>query len=383
MRTSYSQNSTYISCPKHWDMSYNDKWEADSEGASMYFGSAVDAAVTDMLMAKPDWLQTFYDRWNKAYSFGQATQIFDNPDIIYGYKDFDEHVLEDKDFTQILNWAIQLNLAANIVLNAPPNTIPKKELVELYKNIAALKKNPYKSPTNDEMVFFNRVSWLSMKRKGKILLNAFNTQFLPKVKRVISTQQRASLTDPVTGDSIVGFIDMVLEIEGYSKPVIFDLKTAGMPYSQEDIDLTQQLTLYAGMKGADYNTDLVGYVVLCKNIPKTTVSTCKSCGNIKSGRHKTCEAVINGVRCGGEWDDVIKPDPQVQVLVESKTPAQIDDLLMDIGNIIIAMKNRIVYKNTSKCTNWYGGLCPFFNACHKNDFSGLVKKNSGGSSNGP
>lgn len=365
-------------------MSYNEKWESVVEGASIYFGSAIDAAVTDMLLGKPDWLLTFYDRWNKAYSFGQSTQIFDNDDITYSYKDFDEHVLEDKDWATVLNWAIQLKLGANAVLNSTPHALPKAEMLLLYKSIAGKKKNPYLSPTVDEMKFFNRISWLSMKRKGKLLLGAFHTQFLPKVKKVIATQQRASIQDPNTGDSIVGFVDMILEIDGYPKPVIFDLKTAGMPYNQEDIDLTQQLTLYSAMKGAEHNTDLVGYVVLCKNIPKTSVSTCKVCGNVKTGKHKTCESVTSGKRCGGDWDEKVVPDPQVQVLVEKKSPAQINDLLLDIGNIILAMKNGIVYKNVSKCTNWYGGLCPYYNACHKNDYSGLVKKgNSNANSNGP
>lgn len=376
MQTSFSKNSTYISCPKHWWLSYIEKYEATQEGASTYFGSAIDAAVTDLLNGKSfdEAKVTFYDRWNKSYSFGESTQIFDNDDIIFGYKDFDADLFEPKDLIVMENWAKQSNLAHTA------QSI--KDIVALYSAISKKKRNPYLQASSDEMKFFNRVSWLSMKRKGKILLKAFHEQFMPKVRKVVSTQQRATLKDPNTNDSIIGYIDMVLEIDGYSKPVIFDLKTAGQPYDQEDIDLTQQLTLYAAMKGQDYNTDLVGYVVLCKNIPKTTVSTCKSCGNTKNSRHKTCDALVGGKRCGGEWDEKVVPSPEVQVLVEKKTPQQVNDLLLDIGNIVLAMKNEIVYKNVSKCTSWFGGICPYFNACHKNDFSGLVKKGSS-NNNGP
>ncbi len=368
MQTSHSKNSMYISCPQAWDMSYNQKWEGINEGASLYFGSAIDTAVMEMLQGKPDWLITFYDRWNKAYSFGKATKVFDNPDIMYAHKDFDIDVLEDKDIPVIEQWAQQLNLLATGV------TLNRNDVASLHGTISKKKKNPYLTVTPDEMIMFNRLSWLSMKRKGKILLESFNTQFMPKVKKVLSTQQRASINDPNTGDSIIGYVDMILEIEGYSKPVIFDLKTAGQPYKQEDIDLTQQLTLYAAMKGQEFNTDLVGYVVLCKNIPKKYVSTCKNCGNVKTGKHKTCEALVAGKRCGGEWNEVVTCAPEVQVLVQKKTPQQINELLLDIGNIILAMKNNIVYKNVSKCTNWYGSLCPFYGACHKNDYSGLRKK---------
>lgn len=368
IKTSHSQNNTYIACPTHWDMSYNQGYSNPIEGASTYFGSAVDAAVGDMLEGKQDWLKTFYDRWNKSWSFGKSTQIFDNPDIIYGHKDFDVHVLEAKDYPQLELWAKQLNLIAS---NSTPTPL---ELVDLYKTCAEIKKNPFKNITPDQLTYFNRASWLSMKRKGKLLLNAFHTQFYPKVKRVLATQQRATIKDDVSGDAITGFIDMVLEIDGYDKPIIFDLKTAGMPYSQEDIDLTQQLTLYAAMKGNEYNTDLVGFVVLCKNIPKKSVHTCDSCGHIKTGRHKTCDNVINGNRCGGNWTETVTPEPVVQVMIEKKTPQQIQMLLSDIGNIILAMKSGIVYKNTSKCNDWYGARCPFYNACHNNDYSGLVKR---------
>lgn len=377
IKTSYSQNNTYKDCPKHWQMLYKEGWEGKIEGSSLYFGSAIDAGVTAMLDGKPDWLQVFYDRWNKSWNFGKSVVIFDNPEITYGYKDFDEYVLEDKDFQTLTTWALQLNLvpAAQIVLFSSPGAVLKTEMITLFKDIAGKKKNPYKTPTASEMIFYNRASWLSMKRKGKILLNSFNTQFFPKIKRVIATQQRAQIQDPNTGDTITGFIDMVLEIDGYDKPIIFDLKTAGQPYTQQDIDLTQQLTLYAAMKSGDYNTDLVGYVVLCKNIPKDSVSTCKTCGNVKNSAHKTCNALdANGLRCNGVWDEKTVCKPEVQVLVEKKDVNQINDLLIDYGNIILAMKQEIVYKNTSKCTNWYGGVCPYFNACHKNDYSGLNNK---------
>lgn len=368
-KTSHSQNNTYIACPQHWNLSYNEGWANPIEGSSTYFGSAVDAAVSDMLEGGKDYIKTFYDRWNKSWSFGKSTQIFDNPDIVFGHKDFDKDILEPKDYPQLEAWAKSLNLMT------PTATPTPQELVALYKTTANAKKNPFVKITNDQLVYFNRASWLSMKRKGKVLLEAFHTQFYPKITKVIATQQRATLKDEATGDSVTGFIDMVLEIQGYDKPIIFDLKTAGMPYDQENIDLTQQLTLYAAMKGNDYNTDLVGFVVLCKNIQKITTNTCQTCGNLRNGRHATCDALkADGTRCKGTWTEKVTPAPVVQVLIEQKTPQQVNDLLGDVGNLLLAMKQKIVYKNVDKCNNWYGGPCPFYNACHKGDYSGLVKK---------
>ena len=361
-RTSYSQNSTYINCSKHWHYAYVEKWESGVMGASLYFGSAMDAGVTAMLEGKSDWLNVFKDRWHRAYSFGTATQVYDNPEVVYSNKDFDEYVFEPKDIVTLEQYVVELNLNS---LNP----------IQLYKDIAARKKNPYKSISAVELQFFNRASWLSLRRKGELLLNAFHTQFYPKITKVVSTQQRGTITDQGTGDSIVGYIDMVLEIQGYNKPIIFDLKTAAQPYDQEDIDLTQQLTLYSAMKGQDYGTDLVGYVVLCKNIPKEDVSYCSKCSHKKNGRHKTCDSVLtDGSRCNGTWIDTKVCSPQIQVLVQQKSQEQINDLLIDSGNIILAMKNGINYKDTSKCNNWYGGTCPYKDLCWKGDSSGLRKK---------
>jgi hypothetical protein len=34
---------------------------------------------------------------------------------------------------------------------------------------------------------------------------------MPKIKRVISTQKRSKISDPNTGDEIIGYVDMILE----------------------------------------------------------------------------------------------------------------------------------------------------------------------------
>jgi hypothetical protein len=129
------------------------------------------------------------------------------------------------------------------------------------------------------------------------------------------------------------------------------------------------------MEAKNHNTDLVGYIVLNKNVQKDVLNHCGKCGAKKSTRHQTCNAVLSdGSRCGGNWIETMVPKPEVQIMVDKKTPEQIEDLLLDSGNIILAMKNNIVYKNTNKCNDFYGGLCPMINLCHKKDATGLIKK---------
>lgn len=366
-KTSYSQNSMYIRCPKAWEWNYKKRLVSKDSGASLFFGSAIDNAAMNILEGK-DYVAKFEADLIKQYHFGKESIFFDNPDVVYSHQDFDPLCLEQSDFDQMAMWAQHGGFCKKGVI--PDN----EQLIEYYKTCAKAKKNPYRKMKPEQELYFNRCSWLGLRRKGFLLLETFKKEFVPKVTKVHATQKRADIKDEVTGDSVMGFIDMVLELEGYDKPIIFDLKTAARPYGQEKIDLTTQLTLYAGMKGGEYNTDLVGYVVLSKNIQYDTVATCKTCGHVRTSTHKTCDNKVNGKRCHGEWDVKVTPKPEIQVLIQQKTQKDIEDLFSDIGNILLAMKNGIIYKNTDACTNWFGGKCPYYNACHNNDTSDLVKK---------
>lgn len=369
MKTSYSQNNTYITCPKLWYYQYIEGYYSETEGSSLYFGTAIDRAVSEMLEGNNDWLKTFYFNWDGQMKDGKLLKIFDNNKITYSHKDFDSDLLETKDYLELEKWAKELQLIGQT------NNPTPEQLVKLFKDASKAKSSPYLKITDNQFKYFNRCSWLGLKRKGKILLNAFHDQVKPKIKAVLSTQKRSKIEDPATGDQVVGFVDMILEFEGYDKPIIFDLKTSSFPYDEHQLATSPQLTLYAAMEAKNHNTDLVGYIVLNKNIAKDELNHCQKCGCKKTTRHQTCNAVLSdGTRCGGTWLTTKVPKTEVQIMVDKKTTEQIEDLLLDTGNIILAMKNHIVYKNTNKCNDFYGGLCPMINLCHKNDKTGLIKK---------
>lgn len=363
VRTSYSQNSTYKECPQHWHWKYKEKLIAPEMGASLYFGSAVDEAVMAMLDKKDNYLEIFHQNWHTHTNRkNEKEQIFDDELVLYSYNDFDADLMGTKEITQLTEWAKELKLTNN-------------DPIELFKSIVSIKKNKYKKMTKSQKKYFNRANWLCLDVKGEILVNSFKDQFLPKIKKVYATQKFGRVTDPNTGDTILGAMDFVAEIEGYEGPIILDLKTAARPYTQDHIKFSEQLPLYAAMFSDQYQTNLVGYVVLVKNINKNKTAKCKSCGSIKTSSHRTCDYEYdNGKRCHGEWDEVIEIAPEVQTLITTVPDERINSILVDYGNIIEAMRQEIVYKNTNKCTNWYGGLCPYFKACHENDISGLKKK---------
>lgn len=370
MRTSYSQSSTFKDCSQHWYWRYKEKYEGEDSGASTFFGSAVDSAVMHLLEGGID---TFKEEFSKLWYKQKDRKkndiiIYDNDNIIFGYADFDKDVLTESNMQTLEEQIKELGLH-----------YLGKDGVTVYKAVAKIKKNPYKRIKQNELKYFNRASWLSMHQKGLILLDSFYEQFYPRIEKVLTTQKFALLKDNETGDIIQGVIDMVLKLKNHDKPIIFDLKTASKAYTQEQIDFSDQLTLYAAMEGSKFNTDQVGYVVLSKNINKDKESFCISCGHKKQGKHRTCNNQITTAegtitRCNGTWEDKVLLKPKVQVLIQTKSDKEIERVLNEQINIIMAMKNNTIFKNTSKCSAWYGGICPYKKLCWEGDATGLTKR---------
>lgn len=332
--------------------------------------------------------KTFENLWTAGRDFkGKPTQVFDNDKINFAHADYDEDVINNfaKDTVPVIvKWMQELKLDQQFV-----NTNMEPDWRAAYSACSKAKKNPYKRIPPNFLAFFNRMSWLSMYYKGLLLIESFEQQFLPKIEKVLAVQKHSSIKDEVVGDSITGYIDMILKLKGFDKPIIFDLKTAARPYTQEQIEHSEQLTIYLAMEGQRFNTDQVGYIVLSKAINKEVEAYCKTCAHKKNGRHRTCDNRIPAteeykannkvgldglMRCDGEWNETVVLKPQVQVLIEKKTDNQVNKVMEDQSNIILGMKNGVVFKNTSKCMNWYGNKCPYFNLCHKDSDAGLVKK---------
>jgi hypothetical protein len=112
---------------------------------------------------------------------------------------------------------------------------------------------------------FNYINWLSLFRKGLLLLNNFKTWATLNIESVISVQKgiRAENAD---GDTLVGYIDFIAKFKD-GKTRIIDLKTSSNPkrdYPPESAGSAQQLIIYSEIEGIDE----VGYYVLDKVIRK-------------------------------------------------------------------------------------------------------------------
>jgi hypothetical protein len=222
--------------------------------------------------------------------------------------------------------------------------------------------------------------WDSLRAKGHLILDAFESKFLPLVEKIWSTEEKIELANE-EGDSSIGFADAVLSIRGYDRPIIMDFKTAARRYEPDAVLTSVQLSQYLHILGPKYDTRTAGYAVFLKNIIKNRVKTCTLCGFDGSGsRHQKCPNMtlhlVDEVekRCNGEWAEKIKPEAEMQIIID-EIPENFENFVIDnIATVNDAIKANIFVKNVNSCKdNGWGRPCEFYNRCHKGTMEGLVK----------
>ena len=359
IRISHSKINDYISCSQRYRYKHIDKLKPTSKNASLYFGTAVDEAVQAYLKdPKADWGAVFTKHWKTANDMGKFTNLYDSLEVDFSYKDFDKDLMTFEDIE------IAKKSQAELIPKVEGDWLEAKEHVTTRK-----KQRAHIHFTDNEHRYFNRLSWMSMYRKGLLMVKAFVEEVGPKIKSVLAIQKKVQLTSD-TGDILTGYVDMVLDLEEHGI-VIFDLKTAAMEYDALQTLTSQQLGIYASILGAEVNSYKVGYIVLLKNIEKDKEKVCKVCQHHGQGSHKTCDNIIEGKRCGGEWDMQLKLKGRIQVMVEELTETNMQANLDTVGGVTHAIKEGIFYRNTGSCLE-FGG-CPYLNYCFKGKMDGLVK----------
>lgn len=338
-------------CPKNYEYHYIDRLRPTVTAASLLFGSAVDAALSNILSDKDGSEEVFEESFKNALINDTLTYIPTNTDVVYANADLDYELLRPEDWVEI-----------------------EKAFPSLDPELVADKKasGGYQSLSLNERSLYNLLSWYSLRRKGLLMVTAFRKKVLPKIARVLALQEYIEIENE-DGDQVVGYVDLVAEMLDGSV-VIFDIKTSASEYSSDSVLSSSQLALYMHAIGKKYNTRLAGYIVMRKQIAKNRKKKCSVCGNDGTGgRHKTCDAIVSGKRCGGEWIETLKPEVPVQILVD-EIPERIESIVVEnLDTINASIKTGCFTRNLSACKNWYGSPCAYYNKCHKDDDAGLIK----------
>lgn len=231
------------------------------------------------------------------------------------------------------------------------------------------------APTSELIKYSKKdESWESLKQRGLLLVDTFFKEIWPNIEKVYSVQEAISLENNA-GDKVVGFSDAILKWKGYKQPIIFDFKTAGMPYKPNAVKESEQLSLYKHALNEKYRTNTAGYIVFNKILNMNTVKTCSVCKNVATSSHKTCNKEIGSTRCNGAWIVTTNPSIDVQVLIDDIDEKFEDGVLTRFDAVAQEMQAPSFDKNFKNCYGKYG-KCDFYDLCHNNKSEDFVKYES-------
>lgn len=333
MQISHSAVDEFRTCPWKYKLNRIDKIRPITVGSPLIFGKAIDNALNGLLLTKKKVLTpeekllmviSPVDSFNSEFTCGEINGekhvLFDTDLVDYFNKDFDPDLLTATDF--------------ELLASAHPDFHVVKE------NVAAFKKQCEswrKDGTLDGefLTLYNYCCWLSLRRKGHLLIEAYETQILPKIDEVLEIQKEVKLGDEQK-NFIKGYIDVICRLVGEDFPRIMDNKTSSALYEEDRARTSQQLSIYSEFCGIPH----VGYFVMDKNIRKRP------------------------------------PYVKTQILTDTITEETKEKIFSEISEISIKIENKEFVPNLADNCFAYGRPCVYYNYCRKNDMKGLVDLNA-------
>ena len=280
LRLSNSALDKYNLCPLLYKYHYIDKIRSTRKSSALLFGIAVDEALNTLLIDKDKLkahlaLYTSMRTWKRDYTVDFFKKDLDPQSIM----------LQDWDYIdQFDAW--------------------------------------------DEDKRTHAVAWYSLFRKGQQFIEAYAEQILPKIKKVISIQEKLEITNE-HGDKIVGLPDVTVELEdGDVFEVIVDHKTSGKSYSRKMIEQSQQLHLYAFIK----KIPKIAYVVMRKDYNK-------------KGLMRPIQLLIDHVDTNFQHEVLFRFDEAIEKIKNEEFPKT---------------------DNKNNCKFQFGKPCIYYELCHNN-----------------
>jgi len=363
-RLSHSAVGKLMQCGKSYEYHYIKKIRSKFQSAALVFGSAIDLALNELLIPTGNSAEEiFINKFTNTSINGKDVYVQTNEIFIYQTRDMDIDLLTQDDLASIKDYALQEVGTQHTVPMDICEDIKKRKTSSGYENLNL-----------KDQRLFNFINWLCLKQKGLLMIEAYRKKVLPKIEKVHAVQKQVSLIN-TDGDSVVGYVDLIADIKDIGT-VILDNKTAGQLYEKDSVLTSPQLSLYVHMLEEEYQTRLAGYIVLLKDVVKNKTKICSKCGyDGTGGRHKTCDSIIDGKRCNGDWNETISPEIYVQFITD-EIPKQTETIVlenMDTANSVIKSGN--FTRNFNNCHNHFGSRCPYFSLCYYNKMEGLVDMN--------
>lgn len=230
IQLSFSASQKYIMSPKAYYLHYIARIRPIELSSPLFFGSALDIGLNSLLegvndkkVDKDRAKEQFVTAWQLATVNDKQVDLSVPGTIKYSKADYDESILTSDD-----KFAI--------------------ETTEV---------DP---------------SWVSLKRKGLIMIDAYNDQVIPRIKKVHFIQKYIKL-DNEFGDALVGYIDFCATLDD-DKTYILDNKSSSIKYADDASVNSEQLSTYYEALKDELHIDGAGYVVIPKKIRKQKEPLC-------------------------------------------------------------------------------------------------------------
>tara|TARA_R100001086_G_scaffold156380_1_gene83644 strand:- start:133 stop:1116 length:984 start_codon:yes stop_codon:yes gene_type:complete len=322
-RLSYSSVQKYLNCPFQWKMHYINRLRSRYVGSALPFGCAIDEAFGHLLLGLENEQEktaeeVFLDHMKTFRYNGEDLDLATSTYLDYSNSDFQEKLLTEEDINS-LNVDYEIN----------------SSIKDLFNELKQLKKQ-YKLDL-DGLSLYNKMCWLSLKRKGIMLVQAYRDEVLPKIERCYGVQVPVKLPNE-EGDEYIGFIDFIASFKDEpGVKYIVDNKTASKAYKEDSVRISEQLASYCEAEGIEK----AAYIVAEKNIRKR--------------------------------------DPRVRInIIRDEMPEEtIDTVFQEIDETLHGIRNEEFEKNFNNCIQ-YGRRCPYYKICHEEDepMKGLVNLNN-------
>lgn len=333
IQLSHSAVNKYNECSEKYRLHYIEKLRTKFCSSALFFGSACDRAFERHLIEKKDTLtneeksmlnktaiELFDEQFSKATNAVGELDIAKSEYAQYFNSDIDVSLLTQDDLLDAQNWASELGF----------------EEIDVDTFISDVKdaRKAKKPLSEDETKLFNYICWMSLRRKGHILVEAYKADIMPHILKVHSIQERVELTEGK--HKYIGFIDFTAEfVDEPGVVYVCDNKTSSMAYSEDSVKESGQLASYCEWKGVDK----AAYVVVEKKLRK------------RNPRHRT-------------------------QIVRDEIPEETYEKVFDnVGEVLYNVEQQVFEKKEdSKDCFFFGRKCDYFNKCWKDNPEGLVKK---------
>lgn len=331
---SYTSYSTYVTCAYKWFLHYKEKLRPESQPSHLIFGSATDTAMNHILSGgtKEEALALCCKDLQRLFTekVNLETKDFDS-DLI---DSTDEHLREQ---LKSIGWTgSDLNVLAS----------------SLFQRL-----HSGSEMSVGQTAALNWLVYFSFKEKIGLIIDGYKEHVEPMITEVVSVQKNVKR----------GILDFEAKFEGIEGIVTCDNKTASRPYEPDAVKMSVQLAGYGAEKGA--------YIVFDKNVKKNRTKVCSVCGNDGTGkRHKTCDSVVENVRCDGAWDEFISPEIVPQIIIDD-VPARnreiVEQAYQDVETLIEA---NVFPRNLTACGKQFGKPCPYIDKCWQDKEEGLKRE---------